>query len=504
MRVERHAGWWTQNAQGTFRAAVGSIDAQTLASPRLEPSAPPGPRRRLVDLNARRGAHDVADGENPQSSSKPFTCCHESVRQSGHLHAKSGRRALTWNDLPSRSRSPARRPHARGRCGAARRRRCQPVPELRPVRRPETGRPAAGRSAASTLGSTVRLAELNDQGESPLRTPRRRWQPLRASPRPAVAPGGQPGVPPPAPSPRCPPWAILRRAGPRTWPPAPPRRHAPSPPYGDGNPRRFHRERPGRALNTAASTFLVTVDGAPLDWRASLAVRSHSPTGPVVPADAAAVLVPLGLLRLRARVPLLGPLPEQGVRPTSRRPSRPSSSPASTPSPATVPHRMRARAPTGLRRARPRRPALTRPSGAASSSTVGRHAAAGARRSRRTALALTLPRVRFPPFRCLRPIGAAGFDPEGAADGLFGPRTADSELGRRRLVHCRPGTWNAPVGGVAAGGANAAPHLLRPSGVQPPSAASPPSAAAELEGLFSQSIFRASAQVPSSTNGQGR
>ena len=24
---------------------------------------------------------------------------------------------------------------------------------------------------------------------------------------------------------------------------------------------------------------LVTVDGAPLDWRASLAVRSHSPTG---------------------------------------------------------------------------------------------------------------------------------------------------------------------------------------------------------------------------------
>ena len=25
---------------------------------------------------------------------------------------------------------------------------------------------------------------------------------------------------------------------------------------------------------------LVTVDGAPLDWRASLAVRSHSPTGP--------------------------------------------------------------------------------------------------------------------------------------------------------------------------------------------------------------------------------
>ena len=105
---------------------------------------------------------------------------------------------------------------------------------------------------------------------------------------------------------------------------------------------------------------------------------------------------------------------------------------------------MRARAPTGLRRARPRRPALTRPSGAASSSTVGRHAAAGARRSRRTALALTLPRVRFPPFRCSRPIGAVGFDPEGAADGLFGPRTADSELSRRRLVHCRPGTWNAP------------------------------------------------------------
>ena len=25
---------------------------------------------------------------------------------------------------------------------------------------------------------------------------------------------------------------------------------------------------------------LVTVDGDPLDWRASLAVRSHSPTGP--------------------------------------------------------------------------------------------------------------------------------------------------------------------------------------------------------------------------------
>ena len=25
---------------------------------------------------------------------------------------------------------------------------------------------------------------------------------------------------------------------------------------------------------------LVTVDGAPLDWRSSLAVRSHSPTGP--------------------------------------------------------------------------------------------------------------------------------------------------------------------------------------------------------------------------------
>ena len=39
---------------------------------------------------------------------------------------------------------------------------------------PITGRPAAGRSAASTLGSTVRLAELNDQGESPLRTSRRR------------------------------------------------------------------------------------------------------------------------------------------------------------------------------------------------------------------------------------------------------------------------------------------------------------------------------------------
>ena len=30
----------------------------------------------------------------------------------------------------------------------------------------------------------------------------------------------------------------------------------------------------------ARRLVLVTVDGDPLDWRASLAVRSHSPTGP--------------------------------------------------------------------------------------------------------------------------------------------------------------------------------------------------------------------------------
>ena len=36
---------------------------------------------------------------------------------------------------------------------------------------------------------------------------------------------------------------------------------APSPPYRDGDPRRFHRERPGRALNTAASTPSPSVAG---------------------------------------------------------------------------------------------------------------------------------------------------------------------------------------------------------------------------------------------------
>ena len=33
-------------------------------------------------------------------------------------------------------------------------------------------------------------------------------------------------------------------------------------------------------MNAAAVNSLVTVDGRPLDWRASLAVRNHSPTGP--------------------------------------------------------------------------------------------------------------------------------------------------------------------------------------------------------------------------------